>query len=187
MLRHRKVGLLTTLVLALVMVFAAVPALAVETDGQAEGSVVVTGQILPYLEVAFSTTTIDMGDLPGVWNLAAYPLPGNFIGPSVPFTVTVTSNLQYGTLLYGQDASTGFVYDQHLWFEYQRSNNGSVIATRHLYKTLGGIDALISDDPGVADSHACGIRAVLAAGAMPIPPGTARYTMTFYVSQLLPS
>jgi hypothetical protein len=174
----RRHSLRFLLVLALSLVMTAGMIVPATADSEND-SVVVTGQVLPYLEVSITPTAINFGQVPSVWNPADYPgWTGSWFF-SRPFSLTVTSNLPYGTQVAGTDSSTGITHQTHfvVWLQEPSSAWGGINPTSR--------DAMMSGGPVLNRVHASNIGLELVNNAMPIPPGTINFAVIFTVSQVI--
>jgi hypothetical protein len=171
MLRHGRLGLVGVIAITLVMLLGmAGPTLALESRGD---SVQVTGTVLPYLEIQIPETTLDFGTLPSVWSGEFYETQG--------FSLFVTSNLSYETQILGADNSEGLADNEHfgVWLGVPGGAGGIRIPT----SPGESKDAVMGGDPAVAFEHVRVIGLDLWEIAIPLPPGSIDYTVTFTVAQ----
>jgi hypothetical protein len=180
MVRRHSLRYLLVLALSLVMTAGMVAPAIAESEND---TVVVTAQVLPYLEVSTTPASLDFGSVPSVWNPAEYASYLRNWWATRPFTVSVTSNLPYGTMVEVSDGSTGLSFYTHfvVYLSYPRSDY-------MLWSALPpgtSRDAEIGGGPALNSPHAREVALSLQKNAMPIPPGIISYTLIFTVTQVI--
>jgi hypothetical protein len=176
MARRHSLRFLLVLALSLVMTAGMiVPATADSEDD----SIVVTAQVLPYLEVAINPTSHNFGEVPSVWNTADWSGSSGFWFSEFPVTMTVTSNLPYGTIVHGADSSTNLARGTHF-----------MVVMEHRGWVSFGIfpsvrDAHIDGSAALNSTHDFWLKLSLLPNAMPIPPGTINFSVIYTVSQVI--
>lgn len=180
MVRRHSLRYLLVLALSLVMTAGLIAPAVADSEGE---SVVVTARVLPYLEVSIDPTAMDLGQVPAVWDPTT--APGGFTGDWYavrPFTVTVTSNLTYGSTMTGINNSTGgLAVPTHFSVWLDEPGSGFV----HLVAIGSPHEAFISGEPALNAEQNRNLFLVLNQGGMPLPPGNISFAVIFTVSQVI--
>jgi hypothetical protein len=177
MVRRHSLRYLLVLALSLVMTAGMVAPAIAESEND---TVVVTAQVLPYLEVSISPTSINFGNLPSVWDTGAWPTSGGNWYADDPLTVTVTSNLAYSTTVAGSYTPAGLLFGTH-FSVYLTTSTGTPFLVAPGTSVNGGI----AGGPGLNTAHTSSVFLSLNKNSMPLPPGTISYNLMFTVSQVI--